>query len=40
MVLPIDVAVKSTPPFSILVWKFDGRRIRPGFEDDEVVDVD
>ena len=36
----IDVAVKSIPPSSSLVLKFDGRRIWPGFEDDEVGDVD
>lgn len=36
----IDIAVKSTPSSSSLVLKFDGRRIRPGFEDDEVGDVD
>lgn len=36
----IDIAVKSNPSSSSLVLEFDGRRIRPGFEDDEVGDID
>lgn len=36
----IDIVVKLTLLFLLLVLKFDGRRIRLGFEDDEVGDVD
>jgi hypothetical protein len=36
----IEIAVNSNPSSSSLILKFDGRRIRPGFEDDEVGDID
>ena len=36
----IDLAVKATPPSASLILKFDGRRVRPGLEDDDVGDVD
>lgn len=36
----IDICVKSMPSTSFLVLKFDGRRIRPGFEGDNIGDID
>lgn len=36
----IDICVNSMPSTSSLVLKFDGRRIRPGFEGDDIGDID
>lgn len=36
----IDICVNSMQSTPSLVLKFDGRRIRPGFEGDDIGDID
>ena len=36
----IEISVETLPSSSSIVLKFDGRRIRPGFEDEDIGDID